>query len=167
MSTTRKASAVILAGVIFGALIGLALGVIWWRLAPRVQVVVESGQFVDFQPKGFLASDVTFAFLALVAGLLMTIGLATMRREHLVSVLVAAVLSGAIGSLAMWWVGHSLGGVEIEGLAGTQDQVIDGPLVLHMSAMLFVWPIVAAAVVTVLALGDWLSGLRKQEPTSA
>jgi len=39
--------------------------------------------------------------------------------------------------------------------------------VLHMSAMLFVWHIVAAAVVTVLALGDWLSGLRKQEPTSA
>ncbi len=160
MSTTRKASAVIVAGLIFGLVVGAALGVIWWRLAPRVEVGVESGQLVDFQPSGFLASDVSFAFLALLAGILVTIGLATMRREHLVSVLVAAVLSGAVGSLAMWWVGHSLGGVEIEGLAGTLNQVIDGPLVLHMPAVALVWPIAAAGIVTVLAFGDWLSGLR-------
>ncbi|MDP2012844.1 MAG: hypothetical protein Q8L05_01330, partial [Actinomycetota bacterium] len=124
--------------------------------------VVESGQFVEFQPTGFLASDVTFAFLALVAGVLVTIGLATMRREHLASVLVAALASAIVGSLAMWWVGHSLGGVQIEGLAGTQDQVIDGPLVLHMPAVALMWPIAAAGIVTVLAFGDWLSGLRSR-----
>ncbi len=162
MSTKRKASAVIVAGLIFGIVIGLALGVIWWRLAPRVQVVVDSGQFVEFQPTGFLASDVAFAFLAILAGILVTIGLATMRREHLLSVLIAGVLSGVVGSLAMWWVGHSLGGVEIEGLAGTQDQLMDGPLVLHMPAVVMLWPIAAAGVVTVLALGDWLSGLRRK-----
>ncbi len=161
MGSRRKASAVIVAGLIFGVVIGLALGVIWWRLAPRVQIGVESGQLIDFQPTGFLASDVTFAFLAILAGILVTIGLATMRREHLVSVLIAGVLSGVVGSLAMWWVGHSLGGVEIDGLAGTQDQVIDGPLVVHMPAVLLMWPIAAAGVVTVLALGDWLSSLRK------
>ncbi|MDO8731741.1 MAG: hypothetical protein Q7L55_04105 [Actinomycetota bacterium] len=161
MSTTRKASAVIVAGLIFGVVVGLALGVIWWRLAPRVQVVVESGQLVEFQPTGFLASDVTFAFLALLAGVLVTIGLATMRREHLISVLVAAVLSGIVGSIALWWVGHILGGVQIEGLAGTQNQVIDGPLVLHMPAVAMMWPIAAAGIVTVLAFGDWLSGLKK------
>ncbi|MDP2288983.1 MAG: hypothetical protein Q8M73_10520 [Actinomycetota bacterium] len=162
MSKTRKASAVLVAGLIFGVVVGMAMGVIWWRLAPRVQVVVESGQFVEFQPTGFLASDVTFAFLALVAGVLVTIGLATMRREHLASVLVAALASAIVGSLAMWWVGHSLGGVQIEGLAGTQDQVIDGPLVLHMPAVALMWPIAAAGIVTVLAFGDWLSGLRSR-----
>ena len=161
MSTKRKASAVIVAGLIFGLVVGLALGVIWWRLAPRVQVGAESGQFVDFQPSAFLASDVAFAFLAILAGILVTIGLATMRREHLLSVLIAAVLSGLMGSLAMWWVGHSLGGVEIEGLAGTKHQVMDVPLVLHMPALILLWPIAAAGVVTVLALGDWLSGLRR------
>ena len=160
MSRARKASAVLVAGLVFGLVVGLALGVIWWRLAPRVQVTVESGQFVDFQPSGFLAADVTYAFLAIVAGVLVTIGLATMRREHLASVLVAALASAVVGSLAMWWVGHSLGGVEIEGLAGTQHQVVDGPLVLHMPAVVLLWPIAAAAVVTILALADWLSGLR-------
>jgi hypothetical protein len=161
MSTTRKASAVIAAGAIFGLGIGLALGVLWWRLAPRVQFVVESGQFVDFDTKGFMAPDVAFGVLAIVAGLLVTIGLARMRREHLISVLIASVLSGAIGSVAMWWVGHYLGQVDIAGLAGTQIQVAETPLVLHLWAMLFVWPIVAASVVTVLALEDWLSGLKR------
>ena len=162
MSRTRKASAVLRAGLIFGVVVGLALGVIWWRLAPRVQVTVDSGQFVEFQPSGFLASDVTFAFLAIVAGVLVTIGLATMRREHLASVLVAALASGVVGSLAMWWVGHSLGGVQIDGLAGTQNPFVDGPLALHMPAVALLWPIAAAAVVTVLALADWLSGLRSK-----
>jgi len=161
MSTTRKASAVILAGVIFGLGIGLALGVLWWRLSPRVEFVVESGQFVDFETKGFLAPDVAFGALAIVAGLLVTIGLARMRREHLILVLIAAILSGAIGSLAMWWVGRSLGKVDIAGLAGTQTVLSETSLELHLGAMLLAWPIVAAAVVTVLALEDWLSGLKR------
>ncbi len=161
MSTTRKASAVILAGVIFGLGIGLALGVLWWRLAPRVEFVVKSGQFVDFDTKVFMAADVAFGALAIVAGLLVTIGLARMRREHLISVLIAAVLSGVIGSLGMWWVGHWLGKVDIAGLAGTQTLVAETPLVLHLGAMFLIWPIVAAAVVTILALEDWLSGLKR------
>lgn len=162
MSSTRKRSAVIAAGLIFGLIVGLAMGVLWWQLAPRVQLVVDSGEFVEFQPTGFLASDVTFAILAIIAGILLTIGLANMRRDHLGSVLAAAILSGVVGSWAMWWVGHGLGGVEIEGLAGTQNQIIDGPLVLHMPAVALMWPITAAAVVTVLAFGDWLSGLRSR-----
>lgn len=162
MSIKRNASAVISAGLIFGIVIGAALGVMWWRLTPRVQVVVESGQLVDFQTKGFLASDVAFGALALVAGILVTIGLARMRREHLTSVLVAAVVSGLVGSIVMWWIGHLLGHVDIEGLAGTESAVVEGPLVLHMGAMLLVWPIAASAVVTVLAFEDWLTGLKKK-----
>ena len=162
MSVKRKASAVIIAGLLFGLVIGAALGVMWWRLAPRVEVVVESGQLVDFQTKGFLASDISYGALAVVAGLLVTIGLARMRREHLISVLVASVLSGLVGSIAMWWVGHYLGRVDIAGLAGTETGVVEGPLVLHMGAMILVWPIIAAVVVTVLAFEDWLGGLKRK-----
>jgi len=162
MSVKRKASAVITAGLIFGLVIGSALGVMWWRLSPRVEVVVESGQLVDFQTKGFLASDISYGVLAIVAGLLVTIGLARMRREHLISVLIASLVSGFAGSIAMWWVGHYLGRVGIAGLAGTESAVVEGPLALHMGAMLLVWPIVAAMVVTVLAFEDWLAGLKKK-----
>ena len=162
MSVKRNASVVVSAGLIFGLVIGASLGVLWWRLAPRIEVVVESGQLVDFQTKGYLASDISYGALAIVAGLLVTIGLARMRREHLISVLVAGVLSGLVGSLAMWWVGHYLGRVDVAGLAGTQSAVVEGPLVLHMGAMVMIWSIVAAMVVTVLAFEDWLAGLKKK-----
>ena len=36
MTTARKASAVLVAGLITGLVAGLALGVVWWKLAPRV-----------------------------------------------------------------------------------------------------------------------------------
>ncbi|MFA7324394.1 MAG: hypothetical protein WC005_08550 [Candidatus Nanopelagicales bacterium] len=156
MSTTRKISAVVGMGLVFGSVVGLGLGVLWWRLAPRVEIAG------DFQSKGFLASDVAFAALAFVAGILITIGLARMRREHLLQVLMAALLSSAVGTFAMWWVGHTLGSVEIDGLSGTLNQQDKAPLVLHMPAVLLVWPIAAALVVTVLALEDWLSGLRRR-----
>ncbi len=74
MSATRRASAVVSAGLVIGALAGAALGVLWWRLAPRVPVVVSdaSARPDGFQPEGYLAADVAFMALAIVAGLIVT-----------------------------------------------------------------------------------------------
>lgn len=166
MSTTRRVSAVLGMGLIFGAFVGAGLGVLWWRLAPRVDITGDAGGLADFRGKGLLASDVAFTALAFVAGVLITIGLARMRREHLLQVLMAALVSSAVGTATMWWVGRTLGSVDIDGLAGTQQDAAQAPLVLHMPAVLLVWPIAAALVVTVLALEDWLSGLRARSASA-
>lgn len=146
-------------GVVIGVVVGAALGVLWWRLAPRVPVVVRPDAVypAGYQPDGYIAADVAFAGLALVAGVSVTIGLVRMRREHLLASLVAALLSGVIGSVLMWFVGGRLGQVDIEGLSATiaTKVVVDAPLHLSMPALLLVWPIAAAAVVSVIALGDW------------
>jgi hypothetical protein len=164
MTTARKASAVIVAGAIVGLVSGLALGVVWWQLAPRVPVVVQPGAAFpqSYQPEGYLAADATFGLLGLIAGVAITIGLANMRREHLASVLVAGLLSGAIGVAAMWFVGTRLGSVDIAGLSATtsQDVVVDAPLEVAMPGMFLMWPLGAALVVTILALSDWLVDLR-------
>jgi hypothetical protein len=169
MSATKRASAVIGAGIIMGGLAGAALGVVWWQLAPRVPVVVNGNDVRPdgFQPEGFFAADVAFVVLALVAGLIVTIGLARMRREDLIGVLVAALLAGAIGTLVMWFVGTRLGSVDIEGLIGTTETeiVVDGPLSVSLPAAFVVWPLVAAMTVTLLALGDWLAQ-RRSAPLS-
>jgi hypothetical protein len=161
MSTARRASAVIVAGLIVGLVSGLALGVVWWRLAPRVPVVVRPGVSFPqgYQPEGYLAADAAFGILALIAGIAITIGLANMRREHLASVLVAGVLSGVVGTAAMWFVGTRLGHVDIQGLSATttDDVVVDAPLRVAMPGMFVMWPLGAAAVVTILALGDWIN----------
>jgi hypothetical protein len=169
VSATKRASAVISAGIIMGGLAGAALGVVWWQLAPRVPIVVNGDDVRPdvFQPEGFFAADVAFTALAVVAGLIITIGLARMRREDLIGVLVAALLAGAIGTFVMWFVGTRLGSVDIEGLIGTTESeiVVDGPLSVSLPAAFVVWPLVAAITVTLLALGDWLSQ-RRSAPRS-
>ena len=165
MSVQRRASAVILAGLIVGAISGAALGVLWSALAPRVPIVVQEGAAVpdSFQPEEYFASDVAFGVLALVAGIAIAIGLAYMRREHLLSVLIAALLSSAVGTTAMWFVGTRLGSVDIEGLEATTEPVVmDGPLEVSLGAMFLMWPLASAAVITVLALSDWVSEVRSR-----
>jgi hypothetical protein len=169
VSATKRASAVIGAGIIMGGLAGAALGVLWWQLAPRVPIVVKGDDVRPdvFQPEGFFAADVAFTALAVVAGLIVTIGLARMRREDLIGVLVAALLAGAIGTFVMWFVGTRLGSVDIEGLIGTTESeiVVDGPLTVSLPAAFVVWPLIAAITVTLLALGDWLSQRRSAPPS--
>jgi hypothetical protein len=164
MSTARRASAVIVAGLIVGLVSGAALGVLWWALAPRVPVVVRPGvTFPEgYQPEGFLAADVAFGILALVAGIAITIGLAYMRREHLLSVLVGALLASAVGTAAMWFVGTRLGSVDIDGLVATttEDVVVDAPLEVSLPVMFLIWAIASAGVVTILALSDWIAETR-------
>jgi hypothetical protein len=163
-STARRASAVIVAGLVVGLVSGIALGVVWWKLAPRVPLVVRPGVSYPeaFQPEGYLAADAAFGLLAVIAGIAITIGLANMRREHLVSVLGAALLASAVGTAAMWFVGTRLGSVDIEGLSATTttDVVVDAPLKVSMPGMFLMWAIASAAVVSVLALGDWIVEVR-------
>lgn len=161
----RKASAVIVMGGLIGLVAGGALGVVWWRLAPRVTMVIRPGDSAvpqGFQPEGYLAADIAFAVLAVAAGVLVTIGLIRMRREHTTSALAASILAGLLGSLAMWFVGTHLGNVDIEGLAATTDveSTVDAPLRITMPAVLLLWPITAALVSTVVTMADWLHDRR-------
>ena len=165
MTLVRRTSSVLVMGLLIGAIGGAALGVLWWRLAPRVSVVVRPDTVFPaaYQPDGYIAADVAFAALALVAGIAVTIGLIRMRREHLIASLFASLLAGCVGSALMWFVGTRLGSVDIEGLSATiTDKVtVDAPLQLTMPALLLAWPIAAALVVTVFAFAEWLGDVRR------
>ena len=165
MTFIRRTTSVLTAGIVIGVVAGAGLGVVWWRLAPRVSVVVRPDSVfpANYQPDGYLGADVSYAALACLAGVAITIGLVNMRREHLLSSLWAALISGAIGSGLMWLVGSRLGSVDIAGLSATIEDkvVVEAPLVLTMPAILLVWPATAALVVTVVAFADWWAELRR------
>lgn len=167
MSAERRIGFVLLAGLGFSAIIGAGLGVLWWRLVPRVPLVIrpEGALPEGFQPEGFLAADVVFAALAILAGIAITIGLASMRREHLISVLIASILGSVIGVVAMYFVGTRLGSVDIEGLIATTVEAVtvDAPLEISMPAVLVMWPAASALVVTVLAAGDVMHARRQSK----
>jgi hypothetical protein len=161
-TVARKASAVLIAGLISAVVFGAALGVVWWKLAPRVSVIVKEGETwpANYQPNEYLGADVAFGVLALLAGLGVTIALIYMRREHLLSTLASAILSGFVGSVLMWFVGTRLGGVDISGLSGTEEVTVDAPLQLTLPAMIVIWPLTAAVVISIVAAADWLSAAR-------
>jgi hypothetical protein len=164
VTVARKASAVLIAGLISAVVIGAALGVVWWKLAPRVSVIVKEGETwpANYQPNEYLGADVAFGALALLAGLGVTIALIYMRREHLLSTLASSVLSGFVGSALMWFIGTRLGGVDIAGLSGTEEVVVEAPLQLTLPAMIMIWPLTAAVVISIVAAADWLSAARKR-----
>jgi len=91
-----------------------------------------------------------------------TIALIYMRREHLLSTLASAILSGFVGSVLMWFVGTRLGGVDISGLSGTEEVTVDAPLQLTLPAMIVIWPLTAAVVISIVAAADWFSAARKR-----
>ena len=163
-TVARKASAVLIAGLISAVVFGAALGVVWWKLAPRVSVIVKEGETwpTNYQPNEYLGADVAFGALALLAGLGVTIALIYMRREHLLSTLASAVLSGFVGSALMWFVGTRLGGVDIAGLSGTEEVVVEAPLQLTLPAMIMIWPLTAAVVISIVSAADWLSAARQR-----
>ena len=163
-TVARKASAVLIAGLISAVVFGAALGVVWWKLAPRVSVIVKEGETwpANYQPNEYLGADVAFGALALLAGLGLTIALVYMRREHLLSTLASAVLSGFVGSALMWFVGTRLGGVDIAGLSGTDEVVVEAPLQLTLPAMIMIWPLTAAVVISIVSAADWLSAARQR-----
>jgi hypothetical protein len=154
----RRTASVLTAGIILGIFGGAALGVLWWRLAPRVPVLIsaEDGATLGYQPEEYIGADVAFGALALVAGLVVTIGLVRMRRDQLLSVLLASVLAGILGSASMWFVGTRLGSVDIEGLVATTTEsiTVDGALVVTLPGVFVVWPLVAALIVTMIALSE-------------
>ena len=162
----RPERAVVVAGIISGLLGGAALGVLWWRLAPRVPIVIQpdGSRPQGFQPEEYLAADIAFAALALVAGVVLTIALAAMRRQHLLGVLGAGLIASVLGTFAMWQVGTRLGSVDIEGLIATTEEefVVDAPLSVTMPGVLLVWAIGSAVVVVVLAFADYLATFRSR-----
>lgn len=159
----RKALTVFITGVIAGVLSGAALGVMWWALAPRVSVVVTPDRVFpeSFQPQEYFAANIAFGTLGVIAGVLMAIGLVSMRREHLLASLAAALASSIVGTFSMFWVGSHLGFVDLAGVDIPDSTVLDAPLEITLPAMLLMWPLGSSLVILMMSIGDYLA-LRKR-----
>jgi hypothetical protein len=161
----RKAITVFVTGVIAGVLSGAALGVMWWALAPRVSVVVTPDRVFpeNSQPQEYFAANIAFGALGAIAGVLMAIGLVSMRREHLLASLIAALASSVVGTFTMWWVGSHLGFVDLENINIPDSTVVDAPLEVTLPAMLLMWSLGSSLVILIMAIGDYLAQ-RKRVP---
>ncbi len=91
--------------------VGIPVGVVWWRLAPRGEVTVVDGGVVlsETASQAFVAADGWFAFLTLAAGILCGTVVAVRRRPDGIPAAIALTVGGVIAAIVAWRVGVFLG----------------------------------------------------------
>ncbi|ARF72056.1 ABC transporter permease [Kitasatospora albolonga] len=143
----RQAAAV----VALLTLSGIALGLLWLWLAPRVPLVSDgSAVFLEnSEGEEAIGADGTFVLLAVAFGLVSAAAVFWRLRRGGVYVVLGLALGGVLGSLVAWrvgvWLGPSSDVVSRAREVG-KGVAFDAPLELHAAAVaVLVWSIVAMA----------------------
>ncbi|MFF4649044.1 hypothetical protein [Streptomyces sp. NPDC001380] len=149
-------------------LAGLAVGLLWLWLAPRVPLYADTRAVYLKDPEGEqrAAADGVFALLGLGAGALcaLTAFLLTRRRGGGVAVAVGLALGGLLGAVAAWRLGIALGPTSDMVAHARQvgeGRVFDAALQLGAKGALLVWPMTAMVVLLGLTAAF---GRREPEP---
>lgn len=158
----RDAAVVVLAV----AVLGVALGLLWLWLAPRVPLISnDRAVFLkDTESEEAVGADGTFALLGLAFGAVSAAAVFWFRRRGGVGLVVALALGGLFASLLAWGIGVWFGptdDVVAHARAVGEGVTFDAPLELRARGALLAWPV--AAMVVHLALTA-LFGPRDPEP---
>jgi hypothetical protein len=163
VKTELRESAVVLVAV---AVAGVALGLLWLWLAPRVPLISD-GKAVflkDTEGEEAVGADGTFVLLALALGAVSAAAVFLFRRRGGVALVVALAVGGLLGSLLGWGVGVWFGPTEdvvAQAKSVGAGVTFDAPLKLKAYGSLLAWPV--AALVVHLGLTA-LFGPRDPEP---
>lgn len=163
LKTDLRDAAVVLVAV---AIAGVALGLLWLWLAPRVPLI-SNGKAVflkDTEGEEAVGADGTFVLLALAFGAVSAAAVFWLRRRGGIALVVALALGGLLGSLLAWGIGEWFGPMDdvvAHARAVGEGVTFDAPLELKATGALLAWPV--AAMVVHLALTA-LFGPRDPEP---
>ncbi|MFG3493626.1 DUF2567 domain-containing protein [Streptomyces sp. NPDC047928] len=148
------------------ALLGVALGLLWLWLAPRIPLVSD-GRAVfleNTEGEGAVGADGVFTLIALVCGAVSAAAVFLLRRHGGIGVVLGLALGGLLGSVIGWGIGTLLGpthDVVAHARAVGEGVTFEAPLELNAYGALLAWPV--AAMVVHLALTA-LFGPRDPEP---
>lgn len=143
----RDALVVTLAGIV----LGVALGLLWLWLAPRIPLYTDGKAVYLKHPEGeeAVGADGTFVLLALAVGVLLGAAVYWARRRGGVGLVVGLAVGGVLGSLLAWrlgvWLGPTSDLVAHARVAG-KGTVFDGPLELRAKGALLAFPFAALLV---------------------
>ncbi len=164
-TATELRQAVVVVALV--ALAGIALGLLWLWLAPRVPLVSDgSAVFLEnSEGEEAIGADGTFVLLAAGFGALSAAAVFWRLRRGGVLVVAGLALGGVLGSLLAWRVGVWLGpssDVVARAREVGEGVVFDAPLELHAVVVaVLVWPFVALGLHLLLTAAF---GPREPEP---
>lgn len=133
------------------AVVGVALGLLWLWLAPRVPMITDGKAVYLKHPEGeeAVGADGTFVLLGLGLGALAGTAVFWLRRKGGVGLVVGLALGGVLAAVIGWKLGAWLG--PTTDLAGHAKAVgagktFEGPLKLEAKGALLAFPFAALAV---------------------
>jgi hypothetical protein len=141
-------SALILVAV---TLAGVALGMLWLWLAPRVPLVSNAeGVFLkDTEGEAAIGADGTFLLLAVGLGALSAAAVFLFRRNGGIALVVALAVGGLLASLLGWGIGVWFGppqDVVAHAREVGEGVTFDAYLELRAKGVLLAWPVAAMLV---------------------
>ncbi|MFF8957068.1 DUF2567 domain-containing protein [Streptomyces sp. NPDC014894] len=135
--------------------LGIALGLLWLWLAPRVPLISD-GEAVflkNTEGEAAVGADGVFALLALGFGALSGAAVYFLRRRGGIVLVIALALGGLLASVLAWRLGVWLGptsDVAAHAKEVGRGVTFDAPLKLGAKGMLLAWPLAAVLVHLVL-----------------
>ncbi|MGW4030924.1 ABC transporter permease [Streptomyces sp. NPDC004838] len=132
------------------AVLGVALGLLWLWLAPRVPLVSD-GKAVflqDTEGEESIGADGTFALLGLAFGVVTAAAVFWFRRSGGIVLVAALALGGLLGSVLAWRVGLWFGptnDVVAHAKAVGEGVTFDAPLKIKAYGVLLAWSLAAMA----------------------
>ena len=148
------------------ALLGLAVGWLWSRLAPpQRKVITQDGQAASLTDESYHRFDdlVIFMLLCLAAGVVTGVAVWYLRERRGPVVMLAAVAGGALGG----WLAQSVGKAWAEGrwpVPGSVKalDIVSVAPVLESSWGLMLWPLAVALTYGVLAAVNGMDDLGRR-----
>ncbi|QGV81106.1 DUF2567 domain-containing protein [Streptomyces ficellus] len=132
-------------------LAGIALGLLWLWLAPRIPLVSD-GRAVflkDTEGEAAVGADGVFTLLALGLGALSAAVVFWFHRHGGIAIVVGLALGGLFGAMLGWGVGTLLGpahDVAAHARAVGAGVTFDAPLKLQAHGAVLAWPVAAMLV---------------------
>lgn len=141
------------AGIVCAAVTvaGVALGLLWLWLAPRVPLISDNTAVFlsDSEGEEAIGADGTFALLALAFGAVCAVLAFLFHRRGGIALVVGLAVGGMLGSVLAWQLGTRLGPTD-DVVAHAREVgkgvIFDAPLELHAKGALLAWSLAAMAV---------------------
>lgn len=137
------------------AVAGVALGLLWLWLSPRIPLISDDTAVYlkDSEGEEAVGADGTFALLAAGFGVVSAAVVYLLRRTGGIPTVVGLALGGLLGALLAWWLGTSLGptsDVVAHAKEAGKGVTFDAPLELNAKGALLAWPVAAMVVHLIL-----------------
>jgi hypothetical protein len=132
-------------------LAGVALGLLWLWLAPKVPLIADDKAVFlkDTEGEEAIGGDGTFILLALGLGALSAAAVFLFRRKGGIALVAGLAVGALLGSVLAWRLGIWLSpnqDVVAAAKAAGKGVTFDAPLKLDAKGALLAWPIAAMAV---------------------